>query len=34
MRREETCRNCGSAVSYSGPLGTVPQRCFHCPDRP
>ncbi len=31
MRRTETCRHCGSPVSYSGPIDTAPQRCFHCP---
>jgi len=31
MRRDENCRNCGDTVSYSGPIGTVPERCFGCP---
>ncbi len=31
MRHTETCRHCGHPVSYSGPLGTVPERCYSCP---
>lgn len=31
MRRTEDCRNCKNSVSYSGPLGTYPERCFNCP---
>lgn len=32
--RLETCENCGELVSYSGPLDSVPARCFKCPDTP